>query len=293
MKFKFWGVRGSIPVPGADTVRYGGNTTCIEVRTDNDELIILDAGSGIHALTQRLLQQMPIDAHILITHTHWDHIHGLPFCSPIYIPGNKLTLYGGQDLKSGAGIDRTLKVQMNQSFFPIEEHELKADISYKTVKAGEKFTIGSATVTPVLLNHPVINFGYRIDCCDKSLFFTGDYEQPLNIYEPSDQEYLEFEQMIEASVDSLVRLIQDVDVLIMDSSFTDEEYQQKKNWGHGTYNAAIALAKRAGAKKLFFTHHEPTRTDDALDEIYAELLRNNPDMSCELFLAKEGLEILL
>jgi len=293
MKFKFWGVRGSIPTPGAKTNKYGGNTTCIEIRTANDELIILDAGTGIHQLTQTLLPKMPIDAHILITHTHWDHIHGLPFCTPIYIAGNKLTIYGGQDLKTGEGIERTLRVQMQHSFFPIEEHELKADVSYKTVKAGEKFTIESATITPVMLNHPVINFGYRIDCDGKSIFFTGDYEQQVNIYAPEDREYLEFEQMIEECVDTLVELIRGVDVLIMDSSFTEEEYQHKKNWGHGTYSAAIKLAKKAGAKKLFFTHHEPTRTDAALDEIYAELLKNNPELACELFIAQEGLEIEL
>lgn len=293
MKFKFWGVRGSIPTPGAQTNKYGGNTTCIEIRTANDGLIILDAGTGIHQLTQTLLPKMPIDAHILITHTHWDHIHGLPFCAPIYIPGNKLTIYGGQDLKTGEGIERTLKIQMQHSFFPIAEHELKADVSYETVKAGEKFTIENATVTPIMLNHPVINFGYRVDCDGKSLFFTGDYEQQVNIYKPEDREYLEFEQMIEECVDSLVELIRNVDVLIIDSSFTDQEYQHKKNWGHGTYSSAIKLAKKAGAKKLFFTHHEPTRTDAALDKIYAEVLKNNTTLACELFLAQEGLEVEL
>jgi len=293
MKFKFWGVRGSIPTPGAQTNKYGGNTTCIEVRTANDDLIILDAGTGIHQLMQTLLPKMPIDAHILITHTHWDHIHGLPFCPPIYIPGNKLTIYGAQDLKTGEGIERTLKVQMQHSFFPIAESELKADVRYKTVKVGEKFTIANATITPVLLNHPVINFGYRIDGDGKSLFFTGDYEQQVNIYAPEDKEYLEFEQMIEVYVDSLVEVIRDVDVLIIDSSFTEQEYKHKKNWGHGTYTAAIKLAKKSGAKKLFFTHHEPTRTDAALDAIYVELLKNNQDLACELFIAQEGLEVEL
>ncbi|MCF7969543.1 MAG: MBL fold metallo-hydrolase [Methylococcaceae bacterium] len=293
MKFKFWGVRGSIPTPGAQTNKYGGNTTCIEIRTANDDLIIFDAGTGIHQLMQTLLPQMPIDAHILITHTHWDHIHGLPFCMPIYIPGNKLTIYGGQDLKTGEGIERALKVQMQHSFFPIAESELKAEVSYKTVKVGEKFFIADATITPVLLNHPVINFGYRIDCDGKSLFFTGDYEQQVNIYTPEDREYLEFEQMIEAYVDSLVSIIRDVDVLIIDSSFTDQEYQHKKNWGHGTYTAAIKLAEKVGAKKLFFTHHEPTRSDAALDAIYEELLKNNQELVCELFVAQEGLEVKL
>lgn len=293
MKFKFWGVRGSIPTPGPDTIKYGGNTTCIEIRTDNNELIILDAGSGLFQLTQELLQQMPIDAHILISHTHWDHIHGLPFCTPFYLAGNKITIYGGQDLQTGEGIERTLKVQMQHSFFPIAENELKADVHYKTVRAGEVFTIAGASILPILLNHPVINFGYLIKCDGKSLFFTGDYEPPLNNYMPEDKEYLACQQRIDQGVESLVDAIQGVDALIIDSSFTDKEYLLKKNWGHGTYNAAIALAKKAHVKKLFFTHHEPTRTDEALDAIYKQVLENNQSISCELLVAQEGMEIVL
>lgn len=293
MKFKFWGVRGSIPTPGPDTIKYGGNTTCIEIKTDNNDLIILDAGSGLFQLTQDLLQKMPINAHVLISHTHWDHIHGLPFCSPFYIPENKVTIYGGQDLTTGEGIERTLKIQMQHSFFPIAENELKADVNYKTVKAGETFKIASATITPVLMSHPVINFGYLIKCDGKSLFFTGDYEQPINIYAPDDKEYSRCQQAIDEAVDSIVQTIHGVDVLIIDSSFTDQEYLDKKNWGHGTYNAAIALAKKAKVKKLFFTHHEPTRTDAELDVIYAELLKNNQNIACELFMAQEGVEITL
>jgi len=291
MKFKFWGVRGSIPTPGPLTNKYGGNTTCIEIRTDNNDLIILDAGTGIYQLTQELLAQMPINAHVLITHTHWDHIQGLPFCTPIYIPDNKITIYGGQDLKTGGGIERALKIQMQHSFFPIEEHELKADVRYKTVKAGQQFTIAEAIITPVLLNHPVINFGYRIDCDGGSLFFTGDYEQQPNIYTPEDREYLEFQQMVDERVDELVDIIRGVDVLIIDSSFTEQEYEHKKNWGHGTYNSAIELAKKAQVKQLYFTHHEPTRTDTELDAIYAKLLKNNHNIGFELLVAQEGIEV--
>lgn len=293
MKFKFWGVRGSIPTPGAHTIRYGGNTTCIEVRTDNNDLIILDAGSGLFQLTQTLLLQMPIDAHVLITHTHWDHIHGLPFCMPFYISGNKFSIYGGQDLNTGEGIERTLKIQMQHAFFPIAENELKADITYKTVKAGETFKIANATITPILMNHPVINLGYLIHCDGKSLFFTGDYEKQLNIYAADDEEHLKFQQIIDECTEELVASIRGVDALIIDSSYTDNEYLHKKNWGHGTYSGAIALAKKAKVKQLYFTHHEPTRTDDALDAIFNQVLKENQDIGCELFLAREGMEVTL
>ena len=129
-KVKFWGVRGSIPTPGPDTVKYGGNTTCIEIRTDADDLIILDAGTGIHVLAQQLLYEQPVDAHIFITHTHWDHIQGLPFFMPIFIPGNRIHIYGGLDPVTRQGIERAMDSQLQYSFFPIREAELKAKLQY-------------------------------------------------------------------------------------------------------------------------------------------------------------------
>ncbi len=159
MKFKFWGVRGSIPTPGPGTVKYGGNTTCIEVRTDNNELIILDAGTGIHMLGQSLLPQMPLLTNIFITHTHWDHIHGLPFFTPIFIPGNHLRIFGGLDPVTGQGIERALNVQLQYSYFPIREAELNAKIEYQTIKPKKVTELTDSKVTPYLLNHTVLNFG--------------------------------------------------------------------------------------------------------------------------------------
>jgi len=293
MKFKFWGTRGSIATPGENTVKYGGNTTCLEVITNDDEIIILDAGTGIHALAPDILQYMPIKAHILITHTHWDHIQGLPFFTPIYIPGNSIDIYGGKDIVTGEGIKRALNVQHQYSFFPIPVGHLKAKVAYHDVNEGIKFTVAGATITPIILSHPVINFGYRVDYNGKSLFFTGDYEQQCNIYEPEEPEYAEFQQIIDASIEALVDVIQGVDALIVDSSFTEEEYLLKKGWGHGSYDAAIELAQKAKVKHLFLTHHEPTRTDADLDKIYEDLLSNNPDLEFELHIAQEKKEIIL
>jgi len=293
MKFKFWGVRGSIPTPGASTIRYGGNTTCIEIRTDDNDLIILDAGTGIHLMGQELLKQLPVSAHIFITHTHWDHIQGLPFFSPIFIPGNKVTLYGGLDPVTNEGIERALGVQLQYSYFPIREAELNADIHYNTIKPGETVSIGKAKITPILLNHPVLNFGYRIDCDGQSIFFTGDYEPVLNIYEPDDDEYNDYQTFIKDKQAEITAAMQGVDALIIDSSYTPEEYISKQGWGHGTYNSAIGLASAAKAKRLFFTHHEPSRTDEQLEAIYKQLLKNNQGLAFELLLAKEGVDILL
>jgi len=293
MKVKFWGVRGSIPTPGPQTVKYGGNTTCLEIRTDDNALIILDAGSGIHPLGLSLLSQLPVAAHIFITHTHWDHIQGLPFFTPIFIPGNQVNIYGCQDPLTGEGIDRALTVQLQYSYFPIREAELKATVAYRTVKAGFPIQVGSALITPVLLNHPVLNFGYRIDCNNKSVFFTGDYEPPYNIYAPDDEEHAEFQKIVDEKIADVTQAMHGVDVLIIDSSYTEEEYKIKRGWGHGTYDAAIQLATLTQAKKMCFTHHEPTRTDAQLEAVFATLRPKIAHSPCDFLLAREGLEICI
>lgn len=295
MKIKFWGVRGSIPSPGPNTARYGGNTTCIEIRTDDNELIILDGGSGIFPLSQTLLAELPIKAHIFITHSHWDHIHGLPFFIPIFIPGNKLLIHGAYDFVSGRGIEQVMEIQLQYSFFPVIEAEMKASIEYLSVSPGQSVQVGSATVTSVLLNHPVINFGYRIDCGGKSVFFTGDHEAHYNIFAPEDEEYPKFQELIEEKERDILAAIKGVDVLIADSSYTPEEYVSKKGWGHGTYDSSINLAKKAGAKILFCTHHEPTRSDDELEREFVKALARNPRKpgDPEYRLSREGEEIII
>ncbi len=290
MKVRFWGVRGSIASPGPKTVRYGGNTTCIEIRTDNNELIILDAGTGIFPLSQTLLGELPINANILISHSHWDHIQGLPFFIPNFIPGNSVRLHGSFDPVSGKGIEQVMSVQLQYSYFPVREAEMKAKFDYVTLMPGESVQIGSATVTPHLLNHPVIDFGYRIECNGKSVFFTGDHEPPYNIYEPSDEGYDEYQSFVDEKSQGILDAMRNVDVLIADSSYTDSEYTIKKGWGHGTFSTSMALARDAGAKVLFCTHHEPTRSDDALELVFQEALQTNTPwaQAMDIRLAREG-----
>ena len=290
MKVKFWGVRGSIACPGPKTVRYGGNTTCIEIRTDSNELIILDAGTGIFQLSQVLLAEMPITANVLITHSHWDHIQGLPLFIPNFIPGNTLRLHGGFDPVSGKGIEQVMDVQLQYSFFPVREAEMKARIEYVSLMPNETVQVGSAKVTPCLLNHPVIDFGYRVECDGKSVFFTGDHEPPYNIYQPGDEGYDDYQVFVDEKNQSILEAIRDVDVFIADCSYTDAEYAGKKGWGHGTFSTSMATAKAAGAKVLFCTHHEPTRSDDALETVFAQALADHPTAlnGLEIRLAREG-----
>jgi phosphoribosyl 1,2-cyclic phosphodiesterase len=290
MKIKFWGVRGSIASPGPNTVRYGGNTTCIEIRTDNNELIIVDAGTGIFPLSQTLLAEMPLTANVLISHSHWDHIQGLPFFSPNFISGNTLRLHGAFDPVSGKGVEQVMSVQLQYSYFPVREDKMKARIEYITLSPEQSIRIGSATVTPYLLNHPVINFGYRIEANGKSIFFTGDHEPPQNIYAPDEEDYAEHQTFIDEKSESISKAMQGVDVLIADSSYTEREYASKRGWGHGTFNSSIQYAREAGAQVLFCTHHEPTRSDDALDAVFRQVLADNPPQAGDpdYRLAREG-----
>ncbi|MCE5182689.1 MAG: MBL fold metallo-hydrolase [Betaproteobacteria bacterium] len=293
MKIKFWGVRGSIPSPGPNTVKYGGNTTCIEIRTDDNQLIILDGGTGIFALSQTLLKEMPVSANVFITHTHWDHIHGLPFFIPIFIPGNTLKLHGAFDPISGRGIEQVMAVQLQYSYFPVREAEMKASIEYETLMPGQSVQVGDTTVTPTLLNHPVINFGYRIDCNGKSVFFTGDHEPHYNIYGPDDESFNEYQMLIDDKEKTILAAMNGVDVLIADSSYTTEEYPAKKGWGHGTFDSTIAMGKKAGAKMVYCTHHEPTRSDADLELEFGKVLARYPRKAGDpdYRLAREGEEI--
>ena len=292
MKIKFWGVRGSIPSPGPQTVRYGGNTTCIEVRSDAGELIILDAGTGIFPLAQTLLKELPVRANVFITHTHWDHIHGLPFFIPFFIPGNSVRIHGAYDVISSQGIEQIMNVQMQYSYFPIREAELKARIEYQTLEIGEAVQIGDATITNTLLNHPVIDFGYRVDCNGKSMFFTGDHEPWFNIYDEADEGYAEFQALVEEKQRHMDDTIRGVDVLIMDCSYTAAEYPSKKGWGHSTFDYAMELARRTGVKTLVCTHHEPTRSDDELEQVFTEAKeRVARPGDPEIILSREGLEL--
>jgi len=187
-----------------------------------------------------------------------------------------LRLHGAFDPISGKGVEQVMSVQLQYSYFPVREAEMKARIEYVTLTPNESFQIGSATITPFMMNHPVTDFGYRIESCGRSMFFTGDHEPPQNIYEPSDPEYPQYQTFIDAKANELLGAMAGVDVLIADSSYTTAEYESKRGWGHGTFHSSIQYAKQAGAKNLFCTHHEPTRSDDALEAAFQQVLKDHP-----------------
>jgi phosphoribosyl 1,2-cyclic phosphodiesterase len=293
MKMKFWGVRGSIPSPGPSTQRYGGNTTCIEVRTNDNDLIILDGGTGIFPLAQTLLKELPITAHIFNTHSHWDHIQGMPFFLPIFIPGNTVNVYGAFDPISGAGPERVMNIQMQYSYFPVRESEIRSNMHYLTVMPNEVIKIGSTTITPTLLNHPVVDLGYRIESHGKVIYFTGDHEPHYNIYEPEDAGFEEYQALINEQRTNIEHAIRGADVLVADASYTIAEYPSKKGWGHGTFDSCIELALASDVKILYCTHHEPTRSDDDLEKVFAEAVSRYVGRNLDIRLAREGDEIII
>ena len=293
MKFRFWGVRGSIPSPGPRTARYGGNTTCIEVRTDDDTLIVLDGGTGLFPLAQHLLARPPVHANLFITHSHWDHIHGLPFFTPLFVKGSRVRLHGAHDPVTGRGIEHVMGVQLQNSYFPVGETDMSATIEYCTLTIGEPIAVGDALVANVVTNHPVTNLGYRIDCNGKSVFFTGDHEPWYNPHPAGHPLHAAAETQMREAERRMDAVMAGVDALIVDCSYTRDEYPSKRGWGHGTFDGAIAMALRVGARTLYCTHHEPTRGDDELEAAFADVMARHSGCLGELqvLLAYEGLAV--
>lgn len=288
MRFRFRGTRGSLAAPGAGTVKYGGNTTCVEVRSDNDDVIILDAGTGIRELGLELAAQMPVKCHLFVTHTHWDHIQGVPFFIPMFVPGNELIIYGPPDPLTMTGIEAVLAKQMEYPHFPVRVTELQADISYETLSDGQTVDLGFAKVSTVLMNHPAMDFGCKIECDGKTLVFTGDHEPFYNIYEPGEEDFEEYEKIVCERNQGIEDFIRGVDVFIADSQYTEEEYKTKQGWGHSTFERTLDLARRAEVGKLYLTHHETTRTDDDLDAILVRLQEEWKDSGVDFDMAREG-----
>ncbi len=271
MTIRFWGVRGSQPVSGDKTIRYGGNTSCIEIRCD-DSLIILDAGTGITNLGNRLQDAPHSDIHLFLTHTHFDHINGFPFFKPLHKKTQSLTLWAGH-LSEGKTIQSTLETLLSPAFFPVPLPKLKANIVFKDFKVGETFSSHeNILVNTIALNHPGGATGYRIHYHGHAICYITDMEHTSQAPDPA-----------------LVKFVEQADILIYDASYADEEFEKYIGWGHSTWQQGARLAEKANVSQYIPTHHYPGRTDDELDALQKKLSAWLPNA---LF-AKEGLTITL
>jgi phosphoribosyl 1,2-cyclic phosphodiesterase len=271
MKVKFWGVRGSIPTPGRETVRYGGNTPCLEVRLENDALVILDAGTGIRNFGDDLINKgESVHGHLLITHPHWDHIQGFPFFKPAFISGNVLTVIGTE--RPEKSLSEVISEQMNRIYFPVQLHELKAKLHFRPIKEEGEIKLPGCLVTTMFVNHPGFTVGYRLESQGKTLVYISDNE-------PYDREAAAYLSNFEASVkqrfDSIdgdpnqrvFDFCHDADVLIHDTTYTPEEYIGRVGWGHSHYLFTLRVAAVANVKRLYLFHHDPTHDDDKVDDM--------------------------
>jgi ribonuclease BN (tRNA processing enzyme) len=219
----------------------------------------------------------------------------LPFFTPLFVKGSRVRLHGATDPDTGNGIEHVMGVQLQNSYFPVGEAQMAATIEYRTLAVGVALPVGDAVVRNVIMSHPVTDLGYRVDCNGKSVFFTGDHEPLFNLYREDQPEYAAFAQHVAQRTAAIDDLARGVDALIVDCSYTREEYPAKQGWGHGTFDAAIATAVRVGARTLYCTHHEPTRGDDELEAVFAEVMARHAPLpeGLNVVLAYEGLEVEL
>jgi len=251
MIIRCWGARGSIPVSGPEYLKYGGDTTCLEIRTKADDIIIVDAGSGIRRLGNRLLAEGRRDYNMFFTHAHWDHLLGFPFFKPIYFQGTEISMYGCPFAQ--ISVKDLISQVMPAPHFPIEYQNVRCDISYHQT-CGDRFNIHAMTITSFPLSHPNQGMGYRFEEDGKSFVFLTDNE--LSYVHPGGMGF-----------DDYVRFAAGADLLIHDAEFREDDYMQ--TWGHSTYNDAVRLALAAGVKKLGLFHHNQERSDGGVDEILA------------------------
>ena len=268
---KFWGVRGSIPSPGPDTVQFGGNTTCVEVRAQN-EIIILDGGTGLRPLGRELLAEFndqPLNLTLLLTHTHWDHIQGLPFFTPIYEPSCRLRILGFEGARRG--LVNVLTGQMESPYFPVPFGELPGNVEVEELKDLE-FPVGNLRVQAWFANHPGICVGYRIQTDDGSIVFFPDnephcrYDNDGMAHPTRRDSSLEYARSQETK---MIEFIRGADVAILDAQYDRTEYEKHVGWGHGCVDDVVALAIKAEVKQLFLFHHDPDHNDAKLDEMLA------------------------
>ena len=306
MKITFWGVRGSIPCPGPHTQKYGGNGACIELRVGKKgRIVIIDAGSGIRELGTFMMKNDlpngPISADLFLSHTHWDHIMGFPYFTPIYVSGTKMNVYGPVTFEEDP-LEEVVGGQMKYRYFPVNFGELSSNIEYIRLNENPHVELGDGLrLSTKFLNHPIATLGYRFEFEGKVFCTCYDTEPYRNLFisDPNHPDYdeamaLEGQEVADEQNLVLEKFFEGADLLVCDAQYTEEEFLANRiGWGHTPIEYAIAAATRAGVKKLALFHHDPDRTDAQLDLMAEKFCQPGTATTPEIFFARERLEIEL
>jgi len=292
MYIKFWGTRGSIAAPGLKTVKFGGNTSCIEVRVD-DKIFIFDAGTGIRELGMSFLNEFrsnSLKAHIFISHTHWDHIQGFPFFRPGYKSGNHFCVYGPHGTESG--LEEVLSGQMEPDYFPAPLEEMRSKLEF--INLQDPVKIGKTRVEFMYVNHPGLCLGYKIIAPHYTIVYTGDNERYSKVNFPNrhDKKSMDYLRDLDSH---LIDFCKGADLAICDSQYTEDEYSQHRGWGHSTILDVADLATRAKVKRMALFHHDPMHDDNFLIKMETECRNCLDKMGFNgiCFGAREGFELTL
>ncbi len=292
MRVRFWGTRGSIATPGPGTNRYGGNTSCVEVITNSGARFILDCGTGARPLGVDLMARaaQPIRATILLGHTHWDHIQGFPFFTPLFVPGNEFTICAPSGV--GHSLASVLAGQMEFTYFPVALDQLPATIEYKDLSEGT-YDFGGVRVVTQFLNHPAISLGYRIEADGAVLVYACDHEPFATAIWREGARRGVIESIVHGGDRRHALFMRHADLLVHDAQYVPQEYAAKKNWGHSTYEYAIELAAASDVRQLALTHHDPGHDDVFLDALQASAreLALKRNFSLHVMCAYEGCEL--
>lgn len=282
MQVRFWGTRGSIAKPGPDTVRYGGNTSCVQVTSAAGTNLVIDCGTGAHALGQALMATGgPVRGHVLISHTHWDHIQGIPFFTPFFVPGNEWDFYAPTGF--GESLRETLAGQMEYTYFPITPEAFGATIRYNNLSEGT-FRIDDVVIHTRYLNHPALTVAFRIEVDGAVVVYACDHE-------PHSRDLAHAHGPLDGQDRLHAEFLRNADLVIHDAQYLAEEYASKVGWGHSTVEYAVAVAEAVGVKRLALTHHDPLRTDEKVDALVEHAQACRTGSATEVFAAAEGMVI--